>query len=118
MDIDGAALQAILASLKEQAVRVQAPMQEHADLGSAMLQLVEFEYVNGMEWGFHDKELRKDIAYSVSHSPLPPRPALCKPLHPLLNGMYTFRNLSYHHLLKGPPSQLLGRIGSRTQFTS
>lgn len=72
MDIDGAALQAILASLKEQAVRVQAPMQEHADLGSAMLQLVEFEYVNGMEWGFHDKELRKDIAYSVSHSPSPP----------------------------------------------
>ena len=78
MDIDDAALQAILTSLKEQAGRLQAPVQEHADLGSAMLQLIKFEYVNGMEWGFHYKELCKDIAYGVSHRcwfpphPLPP----------------------------------------------
>lgn len=67
MDVDGAALQAIMASLREQAVRVCAPVQEHANPRSAFLQSTPVEYVNGMEWGFHDVGQYKDIPYSVSH---------------------------------------------------
>ena len=67
MDIGDAAMQSIVSSMKEQADRLQIAVQEHADLGNAMLQSVKFEYLNGMEWGFHDEQLHKDIAYSVSY---------------------------------------------------
>ena len=66
MDIDNAALEAIVYSLKEQAGHVHAPLQEHTDLASVLLQSIEFEYKDGMEWGFHDREINKNIAYSVS----------------------------------------------------
>lgn len=64
MDIDGAALQAILASLKEQAGHAGSSVQQHA---SVTLQSAAVGYVNGMEWGFHDVEQLQDISYSVSH---------------------------------------------------
>ena len=67
MDIGDAALQAFAASLKEQAGRVHAPVQEHANLGTSLLQSVESGNENDMQWGIHDRHLGKDIAYSVSH---------------------------------------------------
>ena len=66
MDIGAAALLAIVASLKEQAGRVHFPVQENADLGRILQQLSNSENGNGMRWGFHDKKIGKDIAYSVS----------------------------------------------------
>ncbi|KAL3130378.1 poly ADP-ribose polymerase [Trebouxia sp. C0009 RCD-2024] len=62
VDIDGAALQAILASLKEQAGHAGSSVQQHA---SVTLQSAAVGYVNGMEWGFHDVEQLQDISYSV-----------------------------------------------------
>lgn len=62
VDIDAAALLAIVASLREQAGRVRVPIQEHANLGSILQNWSEIENGNGMRWGFHDKKISKDIA--------------------------------------------------------
>ena len=68
MDIGDEAVAAIMQSLKQQAGHMQTDVVQHPDLAEAMLQSVEFEYVDGMEWGFHCAEERKDIAYSVSQT--------------------------------------------------
>ena len=81
MDIDGAALQAISASLKEQAGRVGAPVQQHANLNSALLQSATVGYVNGQEWGFHDVDQLLDIPYSVSHNTPNGQLFVCGMLH-------------------------------------
>ena len=64
VDIGEEAVAAIVQSLQRQAPHAQ--IQHHPDLAAALIKDVEFEYVNGMEWGFHNAELNQDIAYSVS----------------------------------------------------
>ena len=57
---------AIISALKKQATNMQLPFKEHSEIDNALLDSVEFEYVNGMEWGFYCTEQSCDIAYSVS----------------------------------------------------
>lgn len=64
VDTGDEAVGAIVQSLQRQAPHAQ--IQQHLDLAAALIQDVEFEYLNGMEWGFHNAELNQDIAYSVS----------------------------------------------------
>jgi len=68
VDIGDEAVAAIMQSLKQQAGHMQTNLVQHPDLAEAMMHSVEFDYVDGMEWGFHCAEERKDIAYSVSQA--------------------------------------------------
>ena len=65
VEIADEAVAAIVQSLQKQAPHAQ--IQQHHNLAAALIQDVEFEYVNGMEWGFHNAELNEDIAYSVTY---------------------------------------------------
>lgn len=65
VDIEDEAVMAVITALKRQAINMQLPFKEHSELDNALLDCVEFEYVNGMEWGFHCKEESRNVAYSV-----------------------------------------------------
>ena len=65
VDIGDESVVALVQALKEKAATMQLSCQEHRELDAAMIDSVEFEYVNGMEWGFHCKEDKCNVPYSV-----------------------------------------------------
>ena len=70
LDIGDEAIACIVSVLQQQQQQgAHGVVRQHPDLAAAMLQGVQFEYVNGMEWGFYNAELQTDVSYSVSCIP-------------------------------------------------